>query len=329
MKLKSAMFTRPLQRISFLCLVVILFAEVGTVFAHTGQPITPHDFWGAWNNNFYLLLAIEIDLIVYLWGIWQLWHRAGLGHGVPVWRCLSFVGALITLVIALISPLDALSGALFSAHMLQHLILIFGTAPLLLFSDFSVVMLWALPRRWAHTLGHKWNQVNLLNKVWQFMKGPLIAWFLFGAIFWIWHTPAFYQAALQNEMLHAFEHLCFLFSAMLFWRVLFNISNYSNYGLALPYLFSTALHSGILGALMTFSTRAWYQVYATSAAAWGLTAIQDQQLAGVIMWIPSGAVLGGLSIFYFALWLRGMERQFKRNQRQSTFQQMISDEPLR
>src|SRR3954452_24654999 len=115
MKLKSAMFTRPLQRISFLCLVVILFAEVGTVFAHTGQPIAPHDFWGAWNNNFYLLLAIEIDLIVYLWGIWQLWHRAGLGHGVPVWRCLSFVGALITLVIALISPLDALSGALFSA----------------------------------------------------------------------------------------------------------------------------------------------------------------------------------------------------------------------
>jgi putative membrane protein len=294
------------------------FVGIRTVFAHTGQPIAPHDFWNAWNSDFTLLCALELSVGLYLLGVYRLWSRKGINQGIPVWRCVAFLAAIFTLVLALVSPLDALSGALFSAHMVQHLILIFATGPLLLISYFPVGVLWALPRQWAHTLGQKWNQLYLLKKLQQCLKNPKLAWVLFGFAFWVWHIPTFYQAALQSEAIHSFEHVCYLVTGMLFWQVLFRISslNYANALLAVPYLFSTALHSGILGALMTFSSEPWYPFYSASARLWGLTPIQDQQLAGTIMWLPTGTILAGLSIFYFAAWLRAMETQSKSSEKQ-------------
>jgi putative membrane protein len=98
---------------------------------------------------------------------------------------------------------------------------------------------------------------------------------------------------------------------MLFWWVLLKptTQDHVHYGLAIPYLFTTVLHSGVLRALMTFSSQPWYPYYAPLVGSWGLTPLQDQQLAGLIMWIPGGAVFSLLTIGYFAAWLRALEQR--------------------
>jgi putative membrane protein len=129
----------------------------------------------------------------------------------------------------------------------------------------------------------------------------------------------FYQAALHSEMIHTLEHLTFVITAMLFWWVLLkhNRPDHVHYGITIPFLFLTVLQSGILGALMTFTERPWYPYYATLANPWGLTPLQDQQLAGLIMWVPGGAVFTLLTIGYFAAWLRALERHGVQSQKRN------------
>lgn len=305
------MLTRFTRRTVLVLLLAISLSPLRVVFAHPGQPIAPHDLWSSWNIDLFPILSLELTAILYVLGIQRLWRRAGVGRGITVRRSLAFVGALLALVVALISPLDALSGALFSAHMAQHLILMLIAAPLLTLSDYPLALLWALPRRSAQALGRGWNRAMVLHRVWQIMKSPLAAWVLFGVTMWVWHLPALYEAALRDETIHAVEHLSFLLTAVLFWWVLLDPSRpkYVHYGMAIPYLFTTALHSGILGALLTFSGLPWYPFYAQSVTAWGLSPLQDQQLAGLVMWLPGGALFTLLTVLYFGAWLNVLEQR--------------------
>jgi putative membrane protein len=294
-----------LYRFKFWLALMIAFSSVGIALAHPGQPIAPHDLWSAWNNDFFLLLTLELSFFVYLWGIWKVWRGAGLGRGISVRQCICFISALLTLIVALVSPLDALSGALFSVHMTQHMLLILIAAPLLAFSGFPIVVLWALPRGRSQTIGRYWKRYIVLRRVWRFVTKPSSSWILFAVTLWIWHAPLLYQAALNNQTIHNLEHIGFLLTALLFWWVLINPSRpaYWRYGVGIPYLFTTALHSSILGVLLTFATQPWYPFYAETVAAWGLSPLQDQQLAGLLMWLPIGAVFTLLSIYSFASWL--------------------------
>src|SRR5437762_6162146 len=228
---------------------------------HSGQPLGPGDWWTAWNLEPALLIPLALTALVYLWGLRNVWRRAGAGHGIALRHCMSFMGALLALVVALLSPLDALSGVLFSAHMAQHLILMLIAAPLLVLSDFPLALLWALPRPWARALSQRLRSAQTAPRAWGVISSPVSAWLLFALALWVWHAPALFEAALRNEMIHALEHLVFLVSATLFWWVLLKPTrpSYTHYGMAIPYLFTTALHSGILGALMTFGTQPWYR----------------------------------------------------------------------
>jgi putative membrane protein len=277
--------------------------------AHPGLPIEPHDLWSEWNSNFFLLLSLEISAFLYLYGIQKVWRRAGVGRGLSLKRLIAFIGAVLALVVSLVSPLDALSGILFSAHMAQHLILILVVAPLLVISNFPLALLWALPSIWRRVVAHDWKRSSALHVTWRFLSSPLIAWLTFALAMWFWHMPGPYQAALSNETVHACEHLTFLVTAMLFWWVLFDTIRpaYTRYGLAVPYLFTTALHSGILGALLTFAAKPWYPFYETTVVPWGLSSLQDQQLAGIMMWLPGGTVFMLLSVLYFGAWIRAVE----------------------
>src|SRR5581483_4178091 len=281
------------------------------VLAHPGQPLAPHDLWTAWNLDLSLLIPLVLMTWVYLWGMRKVWQRAGIGRGLTMRRGLGFLGAILALAVALVSPLDALSGVLFSAHMVQHLILILVAAPLLVLSDFPLALLWALPRHWAQALGHRLHQSRTVARAWQLVNSPVSAWLLFTSAVWGWHVPALFEAALRDERVHVLEHLAFLGTAMLFWWVLFKHSspNYIRYGIAIPYLFATVLQSGILGALMTFTSQPWYPYYAALVIPWGLTPLEDQQLAGLIMWLPGGVVFTLLTIGYFAAWFRALEQR--------------------
>lgn len=280
------------------------------VLHHEG-PLLPHDLWTAWNAEPFVWIPLLLFIVIYVWGIRNVWQRAGTGRGLTRRQWMSFLGAILVLVVALVSPLDALSDVLFSAHMVQHLILMLVAAPLLVISDLHLALLWALPRRRAQALGSGFNRSRPLSGGWHVLNNPVFIWVVFTIAMWLWHAPLPYQAALHNEWIHTLEHLTFLITAMLFWWVLLKHirPDHIHYAVTIPFLFLTVLQSGILGALMTFSERPWYLYYAHSVTNWGLTSLQDQQLAGLIMWVPGGTVFTLLTIGYFAAWLRALEER--------------------
>jgi putative membrane protein len=270
-----------------------------------------NDFWRVWTLEPWVILPLLLSILIYVLGTYSIWKRAGVGHGITRRQWISFVAAILVMVLALMSPLDALSEDLFSAHMVQHLILMLVAAPLLVSSDFQLALLWALPRRRAQRIGSGFNQSRPVSGTWQVLNHPAFVWVVFTMAMWLWHAPRFYQAALHSEWIHTLEHLTFLITAMLFWWILFKHKrpDHVHYAMTIPFLFLTVLQSGILGALMTFSERPWYPDYAMVVNPWNLTPLEDQQLAGLIMWIPAGAVFSLLTIGFFAAWLRAMERR--------------------
>jgi putative membrane protein len=121
---------------------------------------------------------------------------------------------------------------------------------------------------------------------------------------WVWHVPSLFELALASEGVHTIQHLCFLVTAALFWwGMVHGRYGGAGYGIAVLYVFVTSVHSSVLGALMTVSERLWYPSYAGSATEWRLDALVDQQLAGLIMWVPSGVIfiVGGLALL--SAWL--------------------------
>jgi putative membrane protein len=184
----------------------------------------------------------------------------------------------------------------------QHEILMLIAAPLLVLSRPLVPVLWGLPIGWRKNLGQG-SKVTVVQRVWYSLTRPSIAWWVHAVALWVWHAPQLFQATLRNEWVHAAQHLSFFGSALLFSWSLFYGSNRSSYGASFLYIFTTAVHTSILGALLTFSGQVWYPAYARSTA-WGLTPLEDQQLGGLIMWLPAGLVYLGAALTVFALWLR-------------------------
>jgi cytochrome c oxidase assembly factor CtaG len=146
----------------------------------------------------------------------------------------------------------------------------------------------------------------------RFFTAPLNAWVLEAAALWLWHIPFLYQATLTSDWIHAAQHLSFLGTAVLFWSALYGVGRSAmSFGAATLYVFGTAVHCSALGALLTFSTVLWYPAYAHTTAHWGLTPLQDQQLGGVIMWVPSGVVFIVIALALIARWLSESDRRLK------------------
>ena len=225
------------------------------------------------------------------------------------WPTLAFAGGWLALFIALISPLDALGAILFSAHMAQHEMLMIVAAPLIVLGRPLVAFLWALPAKWRVSVGHL-AQSAPVAKSWHFITGPLVVTVTHAVALWIWHLPSWYQATLRSDFIHALQHTSFLLTAALFWWALIH-GRYGRmgYGVAVVYVFVTAAHSGALGALIAFSPRVLYPIYQSTTAQWGLDPIEDQQLAGIIMWIPAGILMTILGVALFAAWLGEAERR--------------------
>jgi putative membrane protein len=247
---------------------------------------------------------------LYFAGLRAFWNSAdGRRRGILPREAWFFAAGCLTLAIALVSPLHALGGELFAAHMTQHELLMLIAAPLLVLSRPMVVFLKALPRGAAHALGH-FSRRPAFRAFWLWLSAPLTAWFIHGAVLWIWHAPALFELTLKNEFVHALQHISFLGSALLFWWALAAPGeSRAGYGGAILYLFTTALHTGFLGGLLTFTRTSWYPSYRATAPLWGFTALEDQQLGGLIMWIPGGLVYVFAALALFAAWLREAERR--------------------
>jgi putative membrane protein len=199
--------------------------------------------------------------------------------------------------------------------MAQHELLMVVAAPLLVLGRPLVPFLWALPMSWRRTAGN-WSAAGPVRRLWELLTLPLVAWAMHAVAIWLWHAPGLYQASVRGEGMHALQHVSFLATALLFWWALLR-GREGRLGRpsAVLYLFTTALHTTVLGALLTFSARVWYPVYDWSTAPWGLTPLEDQQLAGLIMWVPAGLVYLIAALAIAATWLGEDERWSLRSAR--------------
>ncbi len=290
-----------------------LAGPVGLALAHDGLPPEPHDLWTAWSRDPLVWLPLVMAGGLYLRGTRALWARAGVGHGLRRWQVMAYVCGLLTLVAALVSPLDALGSALLSAHMAQHLLLIAVAAPLLVLSQSPTALLWAVPERRRRRVGRWWRRAPALRSAWAALTLPLVAWLLHTAALWAWHAPPLYQAALDVPLLHGAEHLSFLGTGLLFWWTVLVPGaagalpaerRRMAYGLGALSIFALTLQSGLLGALMTFAPTPWYPAYAGRTAPWGLAPLEDQQLAGLLMWGPGGMIYAAIALGLLAIWIR-------------------------
>lgn len=225
------------------------------------------------------------------------------------WRHASFAAGWLTLFLALTSPIHELGEQLFSAHMLQHEILILVSAPLISASQPGATCLWAFaPRQRAH-IGGWVHSIENSSPV-RLIMMPLSAWLLETAALWIWHIPSLYDATLTSDWIHAAQHLSFFLTAVLFWSALYGVGRSAmSYGTGTLYVFGAAAQCGAIGALLTFSSVIWYPAYLTTTAQWGLTPLQDQQLGGVIMWVPSSIVFIIVGLALFAKWIQESDRR--------------------
>jgi putative membrane protein len=277
--------------------------------AHMDTPVTPDNVWSSWNLDPLIIMPLFLLVALYLSGLRSIWRTAGRSHGVPLRRAAAFFAGILTLLIALVSPLDRVAGALFSMHMVQHLLLVVVAAPLLVYSAPLSPVLIALPRPWRRKAGRV-SATPATRTAAHWILNPLVVWWLQAVALWLWHIPALYEAALRSNWWHALEHAMFLSTALLFWWVVIQPHGRRRLGLGLTvvFLFTTMIQSSALGALITFAPSTWYTAHAEYTAAWGISPLGDQQLAGLIMWVPGGLVYLGAALAAFAFWFRSMDR---------------------
>jgi cytochrome c oxidase assembly factor CtaG len=256
-----------------------------------------------WTLEPWLVTSLAVSLALYGIGAVRLAARSGPGRRVLSQRSLLFAGGWLTLVIAAASPLHQAGQRSFTLHMIEHELLMLVAAPLLVLSRPLGAMLWAFPvdgRRLLAGLGRRpW-----LRAPWRALCAPVTAALVQAAVLWLWHAPGLFDLALSVEGWHIAQHLSFLVSALFFWQAVLTPVRRS-LGLAALCLFATSLVAGALGALMAFSDSPWYARYALlGMAPFGLTPTEDQQLAGLLMWIPGGLVHAGAALLLIGLALR-------------------------
>lgn len=268
------------------------------LLAHQQQAPRPHDVWTAWNSDPLVVLGVAVAVALFLRGRHRIGPRRRGQHAVGA----AGIGAL---AFALLSPLDALGSALASAHMLQHILLILVAAPLLLAGGALSTMAQGLSssvRRVAQRAAGSSAATSVLRA----LRRPGAAWLLHVGALWLWHSAALYEAALRSHWLHGLEHVSFFGTALLFWSVVLRRQPGPDAfpGVALVLVFTMTLQSVLLSALLTFSPTPWYPSYGQRAAPWGLDPLVDQQLAGVMMWVPGGLVYLGIALVLLTSALR-------------------------
>jgi putative membrane protein len=258
----------------------------------------------AWEVEPLVLVLLAASAWGYRRGTRRLRLEVSPGRGLQRWEIACYWAGWWTLAVALASPLHPWGQVLFSAHMTQHELLMLVAAPLLVLGRPVVAFLFALPRSDAR----EWSRLARgprFQRIWRVLTVPLVAWIVHAVALWSWHVPALFQAALRSEGVHHLQHASFFGSALLFWwALLHRRASAANAGAALLYLFTTMLHSGLLGAALTFADRIIYPAYGDAALAWTLTPREDQQLGGLIMWIPAGLVYVIAALSLLAGWLR-------------------------
>ena len=262
----------------------LLFAPAAS--AHGGATADPERWWAAWNASPWQAAPVGIALVLYVV------RARKLGSRLPAWRAVCFLLGLAVAFLAIVSPIDTIGEeALFSMHMLQH-ILLGDLAPLLMvLGATGPILRPVLALRWVQRL--------------QILMHPVVALAIWVVLFLGWHLPVLYEAAIRNDLVHVLEHISFFTAGALMWGSLIETlpqPEWFSTGMKLGYVGAVRIVQTILGNIIWWSGAVLYPIYSDNAAAWGTTAIQDQALAGTIMMSYTGLVtLGVITILFFRM----------------------------
>ena len=274
--------------------VIALGLVAGPVLAQGGHL---HGQEPGWTFDPLVVVPLGLLLFVFLAGQRRLARRSRVERR----RQWLFIAGWAVLTLSLVSPLHQGGERSFTLHMIEHeLIMLFATA-LLAASQVGGVLAWGLPAPLRRALGGSWKMP--LARLWRALTTPVTATILQAAVMWAWHAPALFDRTLQSQPWHVAQHLSFVVSSLLFWVAMLDPRR-GGYLLSAACLIATSLVEGALGALMALSASPWYASYAAMGMSdIGLNPTTDQQLAGLIMWIPGGLVHGGgaLVLLYAAL----------------------------
>jgi putative copper resistance protein D len=277
--------------------------------AHGQAPIepTPAILVEGWSFLVDVWLPVILAALVY----WQMYagvNRRHPGNPVKRWRLWSWLGGLGALVLALASPIEFYDTTLFSVHMIQHLLLSFVAAPLLvLAAPITLLLRWVSP-----TARRKWILPVLESRVVRFIAHPLVAWILFAGVMWFSHFSPLFDAALDDFTLHRLEHALFLGTALLFWWPVIG-ADPSPHRMAYParilYLALGMPLMSLLGLVIFSARTVLYPHYEDLVRDWGPTPLEDQALAGGIMWAGGDAFFVLALVLTVAAWIRHEERE--------------------
>jgi putative membrane protein len=273
---------------------IIAFVWADPAFAHISE--IPHAEPG-WTFAPWLVLTFVLSAGLYGTGAIRLARRAVGGRPMLARRTWLFAAGWLMAAVAAMSPLHEAGEQSFTLHMVEHELLMLVAAPLLVLSRPLGEMLWAFPaavRRWLGGWAHR----DWFRRAWSVLSNPVIATLAQAAALWLWHVPSLFDLALSSEGWHIAQHLSFVITALVFWwAVLDGRRQRGGPPQAIICLFVTSLVAGALGALMALSQSPWYERYAAlGLAPFGLTPAEDQQLAGLLMWIPGGLVHAGAAL---------------------------------
>ena len=258
------------------------------------MPVPSADFsWTAWHGHPSVITGLVVLTGAYLLGVGPLRRRFGLAQHVGYGQVSFFLTGVLVICIALLSPLHELGDEfLLSAHMAQHLLLTLVVPPLLLLGT-------------PHWLLRPLLSPPRAMKVARFLTSPVIAFIVFNAVLVVWHVPALYDQALREQGVHILEHLMFIVAGVImWWPILSPLPEIprSSYLVLMGYLFLQPTVPSILGAFITFSDSVLYSWYETAPRVWDISAHTDQQIGGLIMWLPGGLVFLLAMVVMFLVW---------------------------
>lgn len=233
------------------------------------------------------------------------------------WRLVAYWSGILLVAIALLSPIETLSGQLFFMHMIQHLLLVMLGPPLLMLGEPMPVLLWGLPagvrRRVGRVLSRVLHRKSESRRALRAATVPGVVWLLFVVALVGWHDPIAYNAALRSDLVHDVEHLSFFITAMLYWWHVVGAAPRIHKSLSrtaqVIYVIAAIPPNMITGVVIAFAGQVIYSYYLAVPRLWGISALDDQILGGVIMWVPGSMMYMIAILILTARWLQAEENK--------------------
>ena len=278
----------------FRLIALLLLLLAAPASAHGG-----HEHGVGWTLDPLILVPLGLVLAIYVVGAARLSQRTDRRP-----KAAAFFGGWTILTLALVSPLHEAGETSFTMHMIEHEAIMLVATLLLAASYAGGVLAWGVPQNVARAFAF-----GPLKTIWRRLTDPVTATVVQAVAMWVWHAPALFNRALESRGWHIAQHMSFIVTSLLFWWAMLHVQR-GRYGLSAACLFATSLVGGLLGALMAFSSSPWYAGYAAMGMTGiGLDPVTDQQLAGLLMWIPGGMVHAAAALILLYRWFKSSEER--------------------